>query len=45
MSQRKAAEWFWYIGGDQDGFCYDLMADTITWVMWDFFAQYALPEE
>lgn len=34
MSQRKAAEWFWYIDGDQDGFCLDLMADTITWVMW-----------
>jgi len=34
MSQRKAAEWFWYIGGDRDGFCFDLMADTISWVMY-----------
>jgi hypothetical protein len=34
MSERQAAEWFWYIGGEQDGFCLDLMADTISWVMW-----------
>jgi len=34
MSRRKAADWFWYIDGDQDGFCFDLMADTISWVMW-----------
>ena len=26
--------WFSNIGGDQDGFLFDLMADEISWVMW-----------
>jgi hypothetical protein len=34
MSKRGAADWWWYTGGDQDGFLFDLMADTISWVMW-----------
>ncbi|MBN2081848.1 hypothetical protein JW859_06520 [bacterium] len=34
MSKTDAADWFWYIGGEQDGFCLDLMADTITWTLW-----------
>lgn len=34
MSVREAADWFYFIGGDQDGFLFDLMADNITWTMW-----------
>ena len=34
MSQKDKDDWFWYIGGDQDGFLFDLMADTITWSLW-----------
>jgi len=33
MSKRGSAPWFWFTGGDQDGFLFDLMADTITWTL------------
>ncbi len=34
MSKRGVVDWWWYTGGDQDGFLFDLMADTITWTLW-----------
>jgi hypothetical protein len=33
MSQREAADWFYFIGGEKDGFLFDLMADKITWTL------------
>ena len=33
MSLREAADWFFYTGGEQDGFLFDLMADKITWTL------------
>ena len=34
MSLEGANEWFSYIGGDQDGFLWDMMPDNLSWVMW-----------
>ena len=34
MSMEGANEWFSYIGGDQDGFLWDMMPDNLSWVMW-----------
>lgn len=34
MSLDGEIPWLWNIGGDQDGFLFDLMADEISWTMW-----------
>ncbi len=34
ISKMGVIPWFWNIGGDQDGFLFDLMADEISWTMW-----------